>query len=191
MYLKILTRIPATLLFTCLMVFAQAQTDTTKTDKRSFSESTYFGGGLGLQFGTITSIQVSPMMGYKIDKAGKLSAGAGITYWYYKDNRNGLNFEATQYGYSVFNRYRFIENLFTHIEFQQMNVQRGNAAFLAEGQKVDREWVPFLYLGAGYAAEIGGGVYMMGQVMWDVIQDNRSPYLRGQPIFNVGIGAGF
>ena len=189
-------RFPLTLLVLAigLSLFAQDTSDQEDKDpdeKRTFSEATYFGGGLGLTFGTVTSIQVSPQLGYKVDRKGKFSTGVGLMYWYYNDSRFTPSYEASTYGYSLFSRYRVIEALFLHAEFQQQSVQLGNAAIAGEDGNVPREWVPFLFLGGGYAAHLGGRSYLLAQVMWDVIQDRRSPYLRGEPIFSVGVGAGF
>lgn len=171
------------------------QDDRDDDEKRTFSEATYFGGGLGLQFGTVTNVQIMPSLGYKIDEEGRFSAGLNLLYWYFRDNRFSPAFESTNYGYGVFNRNKVIENFFTYIEFQHQSVQIGNAALQFEDGAVPREWVPFLFLGGGYAAPLGGNTYMLAQVVWEVIQDPRSPFLvgnlRGQPIFNVGIAAGF
>jgi hypothetical protein len=167
------------------------QKDTTDTEQRSFKEATYFGGGLGLQFGTITSIQVSPSLAYKVDRKGKLSTGIGLMYWYYRDNRFTPAFESSTYGYSLFSRFRVVESIFLHAEFQQQSVQVGNAALVDGNNNLPREWVPLLLVGGGYSAHLGGNSYLIAQVLWDVIQDRRSPYLVGQPFFSVGVGVGF
>ena len=62
-------------------------TRSTPKEKWSFKDRTYFGGNLGLSFGTVTSVQVEPWMGVFLDERKKLSAGVGITYWYYRDSR--------------------------------------------------------------------------------------------------------
>ncbi|TNF44384.1 MAG: hypothetical protein EP311_01250, partial [Cytophagales bacterium] len=54
-------------------------------DSTSLKDRMFFGGNLGLQFGTVTFIDISPLAGVMITP--RLSAGAGITYQYYDDNR--------------------------------------------------------------------------------------------------------
>jgi hypothetical protein len=49
----------------------------------SFKERLFYGGSLGLQFGTITDIQVSPVIGYWL--LPRLAVAIGPTYRYYKD----------------------------------------------------------------------------------------------------------
>lgn len=180
------------LLFILVSLSASAQRDSTEArsdrkDPRPFKDRLYFGGGLGLSFGSVTSIQVEPLVGYKIDQKNKWSAGLGISYWYFKDNRVSLPYETTVYGYRVFNRYRFIENLYGHVEYQQLSFELFNNF----SDQLQRQWVPFLLVGGGYAAPLGGRTYLVAQVLWDVIQDQNSPYRRGDPFFSIGVAAGF
>ena len=150
-----------------------------------FKDRVYFGGNLGLSFGTITSIQVEPMAGYILDRKRKLSAGLGISYWYYKDGRYRPELESNSYGFRVFSRYRIIPRLFAHIEYSQQNFQVYNF----DGSS-GRRWVPFLLAGGGYAASVGGRSVMTVQILWDLLQDPNSPYA-GQPFFSMGFGVGF
>ncbi|MBK8341129.1 MAG: hypothetical protein IPK99_14545 [Flavobacteriales bacterium] len=67
----------------------------------------------------MTNIAIEPMVGYKITKNGKLSAGIGISYQYFRDNRYTPAFETSVYGGRIFTRYRIIEQLFAHAEILQ------------------------------------------------------------------------
>ena len=49
--------------------------------KQTFASHLFFGGGLGLQFGSMTLIEISPLVGYKITP--KFSIGVSPTYKYY------------------------------------------------------------------------------------------------------------
>jgi hypothetical protein len=49
----------------------------------SFKDRLFYGGNLGLQFGTITDIQVSPVIGYWL--LPRVAVAIGPTYRYYKD----------------------------------------------------------------------------------------------------------
>jgi long-subunit fatty acid transport protein len=66
------------LAFFLLMPFGMcAQTEYGETLKSRL----YVGGNFGLGFGTLTSIDVSPMIGYNINR--HFSGGVGATYMYY------------------------------------------------------------------------------------------------------------
>ena len=60
------------LLFISSSSFAQKNTDS----------KFYWGGNLGLMFGTYTIIDISPEVGYKVTE--RFHVGTGLTYTYYK-----------------------------------------------------------------------------------------------------------
>ena len=156
-------------------------------DTRPLSDRIWFGGGVGLSFGTVTAIQIDPLVGYKVDQAGKFSVGVGGSYWYYQDNRFSPPLDFTGYGYRTFTRYRFIPQLYAHAEFLHFNVER----YIGTTDAVARIWVPHLLVGGGYAQPLGGNSSFIAQVLWEVLQDPNSVY-RGQgPILSVGVGIGF
>jgi hypothetical protein len=158
-----------------------------KKDTRPLKDRLWFGGGLGLNFGNVTSIQIEPLVGYKVDKNGKFSVGTGLTYWYLSDNRFTPKVEQNAYGYRLFSRYRFIPQAFAHTEFLNLNAER----FIGATSDVQRIWVPHLLVGGGYAQPISGSSVFTLQVLWEVLQDPNSVY-RGQgPIISGGLGFGF
>lgn len=160
----------------------QAEPPPAKRDPRPLRDRLYFGGNVGLYFGTISSVSVEPFVGYKVDQQGKFSVGTGISYWYYKDSYYDI--ETNSYGYRIFSRYRVLQPVFLHAEWAQQNYE-----FYYINGLTTREWVPMLLLGGGYVSG-GEGASFMVQVLWDVLQDPRSPY-GGSPIISVGVGFGF
>jgi YHS domain-containing protein len=158
---------------------------TDRKDPRPFKDRIWFGGGIGLSFGTVTAIQVDPMIGYKVDQKGKFSVGLGGSYWYFNDNRFDANFSA--YGYRIFSRYRVIQPLYAHVEFLHMNLE-GQELFTLERQRI---WVPHLLVGAGYVQQLAGRSSVFIQVLFDVLQDPNSIYRDTGPIFMGGVGIGF
>ncbi|MBL8002943.1 MAG: hypothetical protein JNL05_13395 [Flavobacteriales bacterium] len=157
-----------------------------KKDPRPLKDRVWFGGGVSLMFGTVTNLGVAPMMGYKIDQKGKWSAGLGVNYYYFSDSRYQPAYESSNYGGSLFTRYRVIPQAYLHAEYNLQNYE----LYSPFNDVERREWVPFLLLGGGYAQHLGGHSYMTFQVLWDVIQDVRSPY-GSQPFFTAGVGVGF
>jgi hypothetical protein len=156
-------------------------------DSRPLKDRIWFGGGVGLNFGSVTAIQVEPMVGYKVDPKGKFSLGTGFTYWYFSDNRYVPRIEYNAYGYRLFARYRVIEQAYLHGEFLHMNAER----YIGIGEGVQRIWVPHLLLGGGYRQPIGSNSSFTLQVLWEVLQDPQSVYFGQGPIISGGIGFGF
>ncbi len=156
-----------------------------ETEKKGFdSNNFYYGGGLNLTFGTITEVGIAPLIGYKVSP--RFSLGTQLTYEYYKDKRYDDDFSSSNYGGSLFARYRFVPQLYGHVEFMAMNYE-----FYSSIRGSERKWVPFLLVGGGFSQPISDNVWLNGQVLFDVIQDENSPYDDWEPFYSIGIGVGF
>ena len=59
-------------------VFSQGEEDNMGVKNMRLADRIFYGGNLGLQFGTITFIDASPLIGYRL--TDKLSLGTGISY---------------------------------------------------------------------------------------------------------------
>jgi len=149
--------------------------------QNSLSNRIYFGGDVGLMFGNYTRIAVHPLVGYKITH--NFSVGLRVGYEYIKDNRYTPTYETSNYGGSIFLRYRIIPQLYVHSEYAMTNYELYGES--------SRKWVPFLLLGAGFSQSLGGNVYLNLQVLFDVLQNENSPYNPWDPFFSAGIGVGF
>jgi hypothetical protein len=158
-----------------------------RKDTRPLADRLWFGGGVGLLFGTVTAIQLDPLVGYKVDTKGKFTLGLGASYWYLRDNRFAINNTFEGYGYRPFVRYRFIEQAFAHAEFLHMNVDTYNRLT----DRVERIWVPHLLVGGGFVQRLGNRSSIFAQVLIDVLQDPNGIYRNRGPIWGGGIGVGF
>lgn len=155
-------------------------------DPRPLRDRLWFGGGLGLNFGTVTAIQLEPMAGYFLDRKNRVSAGTGISYWYYNDNRSSPPITNDGYGYRLFTRFRPVHQFFIHGEFFHLNAERYDLSDMT----TTRTWIPHLLVGGGYVQPLGGRSSFFIQMLFDVLQDPNSVYA-GQPVFSAGVGIGF
>ena len=115
-----------------------------------------------------------------------MSGGLKIGYEYISDNRWSDKYETSNNGGSIFARYRIVPPLYAHAEWAQINYE-----LYDEFGNSDRQWVPFCYVGGGYSQRLDGNVWLNARFLFDVLQDDRSPYRRWDPVFSVGIAAGF
>ncbi|MFN3998286.1 hypothetical protein [Algoriphagus sp.] len=148
-------------------------------DSTSFKDRLYYGGNFGLQFGTVTLIDISPLVGVMITP--RLSGGIGGTYQYYNDNRlQGA--QGTAYGGRVFGRYNILPNIFTHVEYESINWNAYN--FFVEDFR--RTWTNALFIGGGYFAPFGprGGANFT--FLYNVLHDNRNSYYFEPYVIRVG-----
>ncbi len=141
------------------------------------------GGGLGLQFGTITMIDISPTIGYKVTE--RFMPGIGINYQYYKDTRFEPDYETNIIGGSVFARYYLWENLFAHAEYQRL----GYDQLLYPSKEKERVTVDSYLIGGGYRQWIGGNFAATIVVLFNLNESIDSPY--SNPIFRLGFQTGF
>lgn len=176
-------------IFILLVLFIPFQLlaqDTTKAKQKpgmyTLSDHLVYGGNMGLNFGNVTSIGISPFVGYKVTP--KFIPGIGASYTFIKFNFSNYPSESMQiYGGSIWSRYYVLENLFAYGEYEVLN----------------GEWDPYYrpnvrynlnstLLGGGYQQSFGGlSSYVL--VLYNVTQDADSPYM-SPLIIRVGIGLG-
>jgi len=172
-------------------LFAQGQ-DTTRAmqkaqpapKQKAKKNNVYYGGTIGLSFGDYFRINVAPMVGVRLNP--KASVGFKVAYEYIKDKRYDPALTASNYGGSVFTRYRLIPKLYAHAEFAYMSYKYKLSDF-----ETDRTWVPFLLLGGGFVQPISPKASLIVEVLFDVLQDSNSPYENWDPFISIGVGVGF
>ncbi|MBX2841438.1 MAG: hypothetical protein KTR26_06675 [Flammeovirgaceae bacterium] len=155
-----------------------------KKDPRSIGERIYFGGNIGFSFGTYTRVSLNPLIGYKFTP--KFSGGMAFGYEYVVDKRLPQTYQTHNFGLSFFTRYRIVPQLYAHAEYAWINYELFNS--IGESS---RETVPFFFVGGGYSQAIGNRTWLNMQVLFDALQDVRSPYKNWDPYITVGVGVGF
>ena len=144
----------------------------------------YFGGYANATIGKYTVLGIEPLVGYKLTP--KLSVGGKISYEYISDKRYDEDYNASNYGLSLFSRFRVTQRLYAHAEYSAMNYK----LYDFNGDS-ERQWVPFLFLGGGFSQPITKNTWFTAEVLFDVLQNEHSPYKSWEPFFSVGFGVGF
>ena len=160
-----------------------------KSPKPTFQDRLFTGGGLGLQFGTVTFIEISPILGYML--TDNIAVGVGVTYNYYEDKRFDPVFSTNIFGGSAFARYyfldSFLEKIFLHAEYEILNFE----ALLVNAygfRSKNRIYVSGFLVGGGYREPIGARSFLSLTILWDVIEDINSPYVN--PVLRAGVNIG-
>ena len=152
--------------------------------KTAVANPVYYGGNIGLSFGSYFRIAIMPLVGYKLSP--KASVGLKIGYEYIEDKRYEEKLTSSNYGASIFGRYRVIPQVYLHAEFAYYSYK-----YNISDLESDRTWVPFLYLGGGYVQPVGPNTALFVEVLVDVLQDDNSPYKAWDPVIAIGVAAGF
>lgn len=99
--LKLTLIISAVILFSCPEINAQERT----SGAPPLKERLFYGGSVGLQFGTITDIEVAPVIGLWV--LPRLAFAAGPDYTYYKR----WDYATAIYGGSFYTQFVLIKNI--------------------------------------------------------------------------------
>ena len=103
-----------------VLCFAAVPTDTWSQASASFNTGRIFvGGGVGVGFGDVTYVNVSPFVGYRVDE--RLSVGAGLIYRHRNDERFGRDISTNDYGANLFARYTVVGPFFVQSEVETLS----------------------------------------------------------------------
>ena len=155
-----------------------------QSSERSAGDRIYWGGGISLAFWNYTAIRIEPLIGYWITPA--FSVGGKVMYEYLRYQRFGGTVDSHSYGGSLSARYRFIEQLCGNAEYGEANYETVNV----QGDE-SRIGYPFLMLGGGFVQRTGRRTSLFFEILYDVLQDEASPYSNGGPFISVGVAVGF
>jgi len=171
-------------------IFAAAQ-DYQQAPKSRFIDKLFVGGGLGLQFGSLTLIDITPMVGYRVTE--KFETGIGLTYKYYKYNDYyglGIDLKSNIIGGSIFARYHIIENLFAHIEYESLRYRYdeyyGSIGALTSENRI--AYINSFFIGGGYRQRISQSSYFYIMALWNLNETTLSPY--SNPVLRMGVALG-
>ena len=137
----------------------------------------FTGGGFNIGVASdFTIIGVSPFLGYHF--SDKLSAGGGPIYNYYKTPF----FSSSTYGGRLMGQFLITPELFARSEFHVLNVESSHFSDLQEEGRV---WTPAWFVGGGYRQQIAPKTYAQASIMFDIIEDENTPYQN--PYISVGV----
>lgn len=180
-----------------ILVFASTFSLAQKNTESRF----YWGGNLGLMFGTYTVIDISPLVGYKVTE--KFHVGTGLTYTYYRYREdgtyngssvttNGFEYSTSVYGGRLFTRYYVLDNIFLHLEDELINLEIPFFSPFSNDVYFSRQWVNSVLVGGGYGYAFnvdGPAISIMVLFRVNTAFDDFYPYQN--PIIRIGLGFGF
>lgn len=158
--------------------------DTKEQDvsEMKFKDRLTYGGNFGLNFGDVTMVDISPMLGYRT--TNRWVNGVGITYQYFEDRRFSPSFKTSIVGGRAFSRYLVYKSAFVHGEYEllKFNILNRNL------EQNPSHWYPALFVGAGVFQGFGGkrqsGLVITG--MYNLIYNQRNSLYISPWQFRVG-----
>lgn len=136
----------------------------------TFRDRIFTGGNLGFNiFQNYLFLDLAPIVGYRVTE--KLGAGIGLRYSLIRNLTTKENW--SNYGGSVFARYKVIPQIFLHTEFEAL---RSYNYDLLSPNYGDRAMAYMWFAGAGYSTGGGSGVNFSLMLLYDFIDHVNSPY---------------
>lgn len=160
------------LIFTILLLLSTVSISSGQKKREEpppLRERLFFGGNLGLQFGTITDIQISPVVGVWL--LPRLAVAAGPSYRFYKDWYNRTNIYGAK-GYMEFVIIQDINSIlpvgagtgvFFHIEDEMLSLE---SSVWKDPLASGRFSINTLLAGGGISQRIGRRSSMNIMVLW-------------------------
>lgn len=186
------------LIFSSLLLFCYTFSSAQKNTDSKF----YYGGNLGLMFGTYTVIDISPEVGYRVTERFHVGTGLNYTYYQYKQDgtyngsnaTGGYSYSSSIYGIRFFTRYYVLDNIFLHVEDDYINLDVPTVPDqYPHNPSISRQWLNSVLVGGGYGYAFNtDGPWLSMMVLFKVnhdIYDDYYPYQN--PIIRVGLGFGF
>ena len=143
-----------------------------------FRNRFFTGGGLGLQFGTLTAVELAPTVGFIVHRMFRF--GITVNFSYYRDAYFRPALSSYYWGGSFFIRFYPIRRLFLHVEIGGMNQPYGI--------EHDRKWLAYPLAGIGYSQPLGNRVALTIKALWNFNNDEYSIY--GNPLISIGCDVG-
>jgi hypothetical protein len=147
-------------------------------------ERLFWGGALGLGFGDVDYVEVSPLLGFRVNP--KVDLGFSLTYRWRNDDFYDVS--TTDYGSSLFGRFRVWQNLFLEADWEYLNWEY----IQADLSEVRTSTSSFL-AGGGYYVPLGGRASMAISALYNFSYDENDPMQPyGDPwVIRAGFAVGF
>jgi len=164
--------------------------DETLSDKPSFNDRIFVGGGMGASFSSYTDfVSVSPIIGYRVSK--RFAPGIGFQYRYTSYKTFNPKLTTDDYGVSLFARFTLYGPLFLHAEFEHLNYEFPGSV---PGETLRKDFNSLL-AGGGFFQPVGRRAGFFAVLLYNFSYQNSynySYYPYSSPIIlRVGITAGF
>jgi hypothetical protein len=157
------------------------------SDKPSFKDRIFTGGGLGASFGsTYDYFSISPIIGYRLTQ--KVATGLSFMYRYSNYKTYTPHISTSDYGVSPFMRVSLFGPLFLHVEYEYLNYE-----YPITPTESERKGFSSVLAGGGFFQPVSRHAGLYASVLYNFsYQANALYYPYTSPIiFRVGITAGF
>jgi hypothetical protein len=158
--------------FLHLMTVSDVYCQQLRDDTPPLRERIFFGGNFGLQFGTLTDIQISPVVGIWLLPRVSVAAGPDYRFYKYRSDRTDI------YGFKAYSELVLIRDLgsvlpvgantgvFLHLEDEVLSLE--SAFWKSSPVFSKRFYTNTLLAGGGISQQIGKRGSMNIMILWSL-----------------------
>ncbi len=173
-------RLPAFVLLAIALVYALPSFGAPPRGNRWF-----FGGGIGLGFGTIDYVDIAPLVGYRVTE--DFSVGGRLSWRYRSDDRFQPSLNTNDYGAGLFARYRILSPLYLQAEYEYLSYE-----FVRFDGTSDRDEFDSVFGGFGFAQPLGGRSTFFVTALYNFSYSSGEPGPYSEPwVVRAGVSFGF
>lgn len=170
------------------MFASQANAQQTRKEVPPLKDRLFYGGSLGLQFGTFTDIEISPIIGLWV--LPRVGIAAGPNFRYYKDPFG----HTTIYGGRTYVQYLFLQDfnniiplglhvgLFLHGEYEALSLE---SAYFRDPYSSGRFMINTFLAGGGIRQPLGSRSSLNLMFLWALTNSDYSFY--GNPEIRISV----
>jgi opacity protein-like surface antigen len=146
----------------------------------------FVGGGVGLAFGDVDYFEISPMIGVRV--IPRFDVGLQPFYRWVKDTRYSPDLETSDYGASLFARFRVISSFYVEADYQYTDYE-----YPTSPTTTTRSSYNAFLAGAGFYQAVGHNVGFNVGVLYDFSYDSNDPFRPYDSPWRVqaGVSVGF
>ena len=151
---------------------------------RPFFKRLVFGGNLQVVTIDPVLIDLSPLVGYRLDKRWEFALGATYRARFSESNRAYLYLgkDDLTYGYRSFSTYRFWKSFYVHAEYERVSKEFE----IGTTDTYERKWKAGAFIGVGNSYRLKG--YVRGQVslLYNFLHDQNERVYSSPWVFRFG-----
>jgi hypothetical protein len=179
-----LVKYPIILIFIASELLLSINVKAQDESEVTWRDRLFFGGNLSLAVGTVTLIEISPLVGYRLTP--RWSAGFGIKYEYYKSSSQDLGYiringySTSIYGTNVFTNYVFFKNflseglsLMAQAEYEALSLEK---KYFQDYSSSGRFVLHSVFMGGGIRQRIGRRSSINILLLYNLTETQNSPY---------------
>lgn len=133
------------------------------------SDKVMLGGNLSLAFGSMSMVEVTPLIGYNLSP--RVTIGASLTYMYFSYTSDIYSYSAQNFGGGLFGKIRVYKDFYLQVEPQMLNIK-----YVDYSGNEKRKWVFNGLAGVTFRSRLGERFAVDYSILWNMNQTQDSPY---------------